>query len=938
MSQYHWVGPEEAAGLPAPADCRPADEAELCFAAEHAAGELHLFADLRADDSAAPPPSLTLTLCAAARLGPLQAVAPGTYRVEVVVPAAPAGTADDEVVLRLVGAGVTPARVRLRRTAWSIDPTLVVRQRHGPPRPAAPGQRPRNADPLAPQTRAALLWHGWRRFTGLVALKCFETGLSGSDVLVAQPQLAGPPGADPGWGSCLLVKTGPVRKVREEWDRFRTHLADRLHPFLGRCEHYLTVRPAGPPEPDVRVTLLGSFLGGDLLQVEPLEDLVRGPEDADACLGVLARLYALLQPWHAAGRTAPLGEWKRVFTERDGRLLLFGKYDLAEERGNPAAKVRGRADYAAPLSFDPAFITRDHLRDHLLGSARRKGLLRRLMEDVRVKFSLTHGDLHPRNVLADEENVWLLDFGEAGPDAPTLYDFAKLEVYLRVWCLELSPAAKEVDDGAAQFERHLLDVLFGTASGRQPIHAAAAKLGADPATLCKAADCIAWLRRRALAHGIGGPQRRDYLAILYLTTLQALSYAGEERGRTANFRLLVTLACLLEGLLSRLVGLEPFNRGRHSLDPTYLVTPDWLAAPGAAARVAYVMRRRDGRKALPFLAATCGVLQSAVHHLDVFDHTLLVLVNLEEVLRDPLGALSDPPAFERRVARALRRQRLPFDHLRHRGHVTDRPDLVGLEVYFDAIRELLRGCLTDEGRLLVKWTALLHDVGKPASRCLQEGAGGRLAVQFRGHEAYSAFAVAGHLEQWFPDAAVRGRLDRLIRDHHFHHNLVTHFVEEGRLDRLRREVVAGEDGPEVRWLHDRLDPAREEYRADVPLLLLHGFADMAACVGSRQLTPLAKAAELDVLLLAACARYPEAAARAAAKAAEQALKDGHKRRVQEAARALRVRSGKGYGDLLRDVTARVEERVAAAAPPSDDELRAWVLEAAARLGLGPDAA
>jgi hypothetical protein len=51
-----------------------------------------------------------------------------------------------------------------------------------------------------------------------------------------------------------------------------------------------------------------------------------------------------------------------------------------------------------------------------------------------------------------------------------------------------------------------------------------------------------------------------------------------------------------------------------------------------------------------------------------------------------------------------------------------------------------------------------------------------------------------------------------------------------------------------------------------------------------------------------------------------------------------VRSGKGYGDLLRDVTARVEERVAAAAPPSDDELRAWVLEAAARLGLGPDAA
>ena len=34
----------------------------------------------------------------------------------------------------------------------------------------------------------------------------------------------------------LLVKTGPVAKIEQEWHGFRAHLADRSHPFMGRCE------------------------------------------------------------------------------------------------------------------------------------------------------------------------------------------------------------------------------------------------------------------------------------------------------------------------------------------------------------------------------------------------------------------------------------------------------------------------------------------------------------------------------------------------------------------------------------------------------------------------------------------------------------------------------------------------------------------------------
>jgi hypothetical protein len=876
---------------------------------------------------------------------------------------------DDELTFDIRGdaaISLPSCRVVLRRTAWSIHTALLQRQRKQGARRQqktdAQGQQQEDAV-LRPQMRAALLWYGWKRYRDLAGLKRFTAGLSGSDVVVFQPLLLGPAAPDGStpppaveahaWGSFLVVKTGVVPKIEPEWRAFRDLVADRAHPFMGRCEAYLDVQPAGVPDKDgFQATLVGSFLGGDLLRVESLKSLVRGPDGVERCLQALEKLINLLAPWYAGHEFAGLRKWDKVFRPGGARdLLLFGKYDWAREDGDPSNGVLGRRQYTEPLSWDVPFIKEEHLSGHLLGHAadakkgtpERPGLLHRLRDDVAVRFSLTHGDLHPENILAGPDNVWLLDFGETGDRAPTLYDFTKLEVYLRLWCLDLSPAAKELDQGAAKFEKGLLDVLLGIASKLEAVDELAVMIGAQAHVLRKVADCITWLRRRAAPYTQGSPDRQDYLAVLYLTVLQSLRYVAGERDRRCaawerdplpNYRLLVTLACLLEDVLSRLLGLDEFPRGRESLDYKHLVTPQWLAAPGAPARIAYLMRRPDGRKALPFLAATRGVLQNAFHHLDVFDHTLLVMANLEELLRDPLRALCQPAEYERRVARRLRRQGLRLTATRSRPTRTEPPCLDGLDPHLDSIQALLDDCLDEHSRFLLKWLCLLHDIGKPASRCVEiDEETGLRKVQFRGHEAYSAFLADTHLRHWFPDEGVRARLKNLIAKHHFHHQRMTQYLGDAQVqafDKLRLAVLKGDARGGLAKVYNFLDPEKEQdnevipndkYVPDVPLLLLHGFADVAACAGPESGAGLGKVAELDLLLLAACARFREVGPNL-----------GWSRKVRQAIRKvlkeLGVEPGERFDHLKKGLSAWVKERYPWAGRdgnadgPTDEALRA----------------
>ena len=97
---------------------------------------------------------------------------------------------------------------------------------------------------------------------------------------------------------------------------------------------------------------------------------------------------------------------------------------------------------------------------------------------------------------------------------------------------------------------------------------------------------------------------------------------------------------------------------------------------------------------LPELRAGVGMNQPASHHLDVFDHCLEALRWMEKTLADP-------------------------------GH------------YFPANRELIEEYLrTDRRRLQMKWAALFHDMGKPATFGINEDKGGR--ITFYNHDLQGA--------------------------------------------------------------------------------------------------------------------------------------------------------------------------------------------------------
>jgi len=857
------------------------------FAAEHTDQELLLFVDLPTG-AAGSPPNLSWQSsapgCALSVVGESQ---PGTWRLRLSIPPAPAPAQDDEVTFQITAADRNRlAKVLLRRTNCRISTTLLGR----------PGQ----ANPLWAQTRAALLWFGWKRFQELCGLKRFTSGKSGSDVLVFRPRLCDPDlsgtplrqGEMAGvireaWGSCLLAKTGQKERIEEEWQRFERFLADRLHPFMARSEVFLTTQPAWEPASDApQGTVIGSFLGGDLLQVESFEALVRSASDSQPCLGVLEKLFAIAATWYSGSAIQPLGAWFKMFRRSaseaflpagqyslvrksapgdwydvplpppDVPLAMFGRFDLTREED--------RRKYYRGVAWDTSFITKDHLVTHLLGKDR-EGLLYRLMT-LPVRFSLTHGDLHTRNLLVDREDVLFIDFGETGV-APTLFDFAKLEIYLRLWCLNMSPRARDLDDAAMRFETQLLDYMTGSEGSLAPVQELACEFGSEATELLKIAQCICRIRRRAAAYTLGTPDRRDYLAVLYLTVLNTLQFAGNDTALTENYRLLLGLCWVLEDALSRVVGLEPYPRQRAAFEPRFLLRPDWLRAPGAPGRIRYYLDRPDGKLALAPLDATRGVLQNQAHHLDVFDHTLLVLAYVEELIAssDPLAGLLDPSALDQRVEQNLRQQQLVLpppaparDPLR--------PEIAAFEELLEPVRQMLRVCLDEESCVLLKWAVVFHDVGKPATRSVNLKGTNKVQekrVQFLGHEIYSLHLAADHLAYLFPDPDCqvdRDRVSQLILRHLDPLQLMNRYLQE--IPEVYPEVKAAAatgriPARELNFLKRYWDEQGDKYTHDFPLLLLHGFADTLATRGSDPKRPYGQVAEVILVLLRLYVWYDE---------------------------------------------------------------------------------
>jgi hypothetical protein len=339
------------------------------------------------------------------------------------------------------------------------------------------------------------------------------------------------------------------------------------------------------------------------------------------------------------------------------------------------------------------------------------------------------------------------------------------------------------------------------------------------------------------------------------------------------------------------------------LDPRFLVTREWLRAPGSPRRVQYLMEQPDGRRALKPLASTRGVRQSLHHHLDVFDHTLLVLAYLEALLEAPLEGFLDPARLDRQVAEALRNQGMNLLPIPAPAANPGPPDVSETRPYHDRIRVLLERALNaGDSALLLKWTALLHDVGKPGTRVLnQTGRGPK--VQFPGHEVYGLKLLEATLNHLFAEdcpkhgpmkpapgfpsppgaagtarggwvcarcgvrreqtpASLRSRIATLIRRHHDHHQIGQRYAQPGRLGILQamlrdgRQDFPGLDytGPpaaeELAFLAKFTDPVGAGGPEGLALLLLHGYADSLACRGPETKLGITRVAEIDLTFLA----------------------------------------------------------------------------------------
>ena len=223
---------------------------------------------------------------------------------------------------------------------------------------------------------------------------------------------------------------------------------------MARIEAYLPILPVTEdPGAEEEASLLGSFLGGDLLRTETLEQTLRGTEEIGACRNAIGQIFDVAAPWYAASAVRPLRDWPGY----SGETIA-----CCSSGSSTSPRESDRERYGTGLSWDIPFVKKEYLRSHLLGSDQ-QGLIHRL-GTINVRYSLTHGDLQPRNVLAGRDNVWLIDFEKTGV-APTLADFAWLEVNLRLLCLDLHGRTDSLQDAALPSR---LCSSIDSSAGREP--------------------------------------------------------------------------------------------------------------------------------------------------------------------------------------------------------------------------------------------------------------------------------------------------------------------------------------------------------------------------------------------------------------------------------------------------------------------------------------
>jgi len=134
-----------------------------------------------------------------------------------------------------------------------------------------------------------------------------------------------------------------------------------------------------------------------------------------------------------------------------------------------------------------------------------------------------------------------------------------------------------------------------------------------------------------------------------------------------------------------------------------------MAVPESIATVKSMHRIGILEELIPELYRGVGVQQPASHHLDVFEHGIATLEQMEMV------------------------QQKPAKYFPEAG---------------DMLREYLK---VGRRKILLKWTALLHDLGKPETLEIQEDRGGRITFYNHDKEGARLFGIIAERFKWSRD-------------------------------------------------------------------------------------------------------------------------------------------------------------------------------------------
>ena len=208
-----------------------------------------------------------------------------------------------------------------------------------------------------------------------------------------------------------------------------------------------------------------------------------------------------------------------------------------------------------------------------------------------------------------------------------------------------------------------------------------------------------------------------------LRAVSARSFADDPLRLLRAARLAAGLGLDLDPATIRLAGAEAARAGEPAGERQFAELAAMVSGPDPVGAIEHVQRLGALGGVLPELDELRGVGQSANHHLDVYGHTI-------EVLRRVLEVEADLPRFAGEVA----------------------PEVAAMMG-----QPLADGLLR---RDVLRFAALLHDIGKPATR-VDNGEW----VSFKGHDAVGAEMIVLLCRRLRTSAAFAGRLAAMTRDH-----------------------------------------------------------------------------------------------------------------------------------------------------------------------------